>query len=65
MIAVKAIKPGKAAGPFEVCAKVIPASGEVRITVMMEFCQRVFDGEGMPFERQTSVLVPIFRTKVM
>ena len=57
---VIAIKPGKAAGHSKVCAEIISAPGEVGITVMMELCQRVLDGKGMPDNWQTSVLVPIF-----
>ena len=30
---------------------------------MMELCQRVLDGKGMPDEWQTSMLVPIFKEK--
>ena len=37
-MATKAMKPEKAAGPSEVRAKMISASGEVRIAVMMELC---------------------------
>ena len=59
-IALKVVKPGKAAGPSEVCGEMISASGEVRISVMVELCQRVLDGKGMLDEWQTSVLVPIF-----
>ena len=63
MIAIKVMKPGKAAGSSEVCAKMISASGEVRVSVMVELCQRMSDGKGMPDEWQTSVLVPIFKGK--
>ena len=34
-IAIKVMKPGKAAGPSEVCAEIISASGEVGIRVMV------------------------------
>ena len=61
-IAIKVMKPRKAAGPFEVCAEMIFAREE-RVSVMMEFCQRVLDGKGMPDEWQTNVLVPIFKRK--
>ena len=30
---------------------------------MMELCQRVLDGRGMPDEWKTSVIVPIFKRK--
>ena len=49
-IAIKVMKPGKAAGPSEVCAEMISASGEVGVSVMVELCQRVLDGKGMPDE---------------
>jgi len=32
-----------------------------RIRVLMELCQRVLDGKGMPDEWKTSVVVPIFK----
>ena len=57
------MKPGKTAGPSEVCAEMIFASGEVGVSVMMELCQCMLDGKGMPDEWQTSVLVPIFNGK--
>ena len=41
----------------------ISASVEVGASVMVELCQRVLDGKGMPDEWQTSVLVPIFKGK--
>ena len=37
-ISIKAIKPGKVAGPSEVCAEMVFASGEVRICLMIESC---------------------------
>ena len=43
----------------------ISASGEVGVSVMVDFCQRVFDGKEMPNEWQTSVLVPIFKEREM
>ena len=47
-IAIKVIKPGKGTGPFEACAEMISASGEVGVNVMVELCQSVLDGKGMP-----------------
>ena len=41
----------------------ISAGGEVEVSVMVELCQHVLDGKGMPDEWQTSVLVPIFKGK--
>ena len=61
--AIKVMEPGKAAGPYEVCAEMISASGKIGVSVMVELCQRVFDGKGMPDQWQTSVLVPIFKGK--
>ena len=62
-IAIKVMKPGKAARPSEVRAEMISASGEIGVSVMVELCQRVLDGKGMPDEWQASVLVPIFKGK--
>ena len=60
---IKVMKPGKTAGPSEVCAEMISASGVVGVSVIVELCQRVLDGKGMPDEWQTSVLAPIFKKK--
>ena len=57
------MKLGKATGPSEVSVEMIVASGEIGVKVMMELCQRVFDGRGMPDERKSSVIVPIFKGK--
>ena len=65
VMAIKVMKPGKATGPSELCAEMISASGEVGVSVMVELCQCVLDGKGMPDERQTSVLVPIFKERKM
>ena len=43
-MAIKVIKPGKAAGPSEVCAEMISAS-RVGISVMVKLSQRVLDGK--------------------
>ena len=42
--AVREMKVGKAAGPSEVNADMIAASGEIGIGVMVELCQGVLDG---------------------
>jgi len=39
------------------------ASGEFGEDVMMQLCQRVFDGNEIPDEWKTSVVVPIFKQK--
>ena len=62
-LTIKVIKPEKAAGPSELCAEMISASGKVGGSVMVELCQHVLDGKGMPDEWQTSVLEPIFKGK--
>ena len=57
------MKTGKAAGPSGMSVEMISASGEIGIGVMIEMCQRVFDGGGMPDEWTLSVVVPIFKGK--
>ena len=57
------IKSGKATQPSEVSVEMIVAIGEIRVKVMMELSQHVLDGRGMPDERKTSVIVPIFKGK--
>ena len=63
MEAMNKMKLGKAAGPSEVNMDVIIASGTFGVGVMKKLCQRVLDGEGMPEEWKTSVVVPIFKGK--
>lgn len=41
----------------------ITVSGEIRILVMTELCQRVIDGEGMPGELKRSEVVSLFKDK--
>ena len=41
----------------------IIASGEIGVKVMMELCQHVLHGRGMPDEWKTSVIVLIFKGK--
>ena len=48
---------------LEVSVEMIAASGEIRIGVMVELCQGVLDGRGMPNEWVLSVVVPIFKRK--
>ena len=59
--AMQTMKSGKATGPSELSVNIIFASGEIGMKVMMELCQRVFDGRGMSDEWKTSVIVPIFK----
>ena len=56
-------KSGKATGPSKVSVEMIVASGEIGVKVMMELCQRVLDGRGMPDGCKTSVIVSIFKGK--
>ena len=44
-IAIKVMKPGKTAGPSEVCAEMISAIGKIWVSVMMKLCQRVLNGK--------------------
>ena len=57
------MKSGKPTGPSEVSVEMVVASGEVEVKVMMETGQRVLNGRGMPDERKTCVIVPIFKGK--
>ena len=61
--AMEKMKRGKAAGPSDICTEMILASGEIGIGVMMELCQGVLDGRGMPDEWALRVVVPIFKGK--
>ena len=56
--AIRKMKVGKAAGPSEFSDEMIAASGEIGIDVMVELCQGVLDGRGMPDEWVLSVMVP-------
>ena len=47
---------GKAAGPLEVSAEMIVASREIKIGVIVELCQGVLDGRGMPDDWALSVV---------
>jgi len=61
--AIKAMKPQKAPGLSGVTAEMISASGQVGVNVMMDLCQRVLNGKGMPQEWKNSIVVPIFKGK--
>ena len=62
---VRAMKPGKIARPYEVCAEMISASIEVGINIclVLELCHRGLNGKGKLSAGQTSMLVPIFKEK--
>ena len=65
MEAMNKMKLGKAAGPSEVNMNMIIASGTFGVGVMKKLCQRVLDGEGMPEEWKTSVVVLILKKRRM
>ena len=48
--AMQMMKLGKTTGQSGVSVEMIVASGKIRDQVMMELCQRVLDGRGMPDE---------------
>ena len=48
---------------LEVSVETIAASGEIGIDVMVELCQCVLDGRGMPHECALSVVVQILEEK--
>ena len=45
--AMQKMKSRKAIVPSKVSVKIIVASGEIGVKVMMELCQRVLDGRGV------------------
>ena len=57
------MKPEKAGEPSKLRAKMMYASGVVKMSVTKKFCQRMLIGIVMLNERLTSVLVSIFRGK--
>ena len=61
--AIRKMKQGKGAGLSEVTTEMIVAGGRIAEEVMLQFCQRVLGGKGIPNEWKTSVVVPIFNGK--
>ena len=61
--AIRKMKQGKAAGLSEVTTEMIVAGGRIAEEVMLQLCQRVLVGNGIPNEWKTSVVVPIFKGK--
>ena len=61
--AMQSMESGKATGTSEVSVEMIVASDKIGVKVIMELCQCVWDGRGMPDEWKTSVIVPIFKGK--
>ena len=62
MKAMNRMKLGKAAGPSEVNMNMIMASGKFGF-IIKKLCERILDGEDLPEEWKTSVVVPIFEGK--
>ena len=63
--AVGKIKQGRVAGLFKGTTEMIAAGGRISEELMLQLCQRVLDGKGIPDEWKTNVVVPIFRKKKM
>ena len=61
--AIRKMKQGKAAGFSEVTTKMIVAGGRIAEELMLQLCQPVLDGKGIPDEWKTSIVVPIFKGK--
>ena len=63
--AIRKMKHGKAVGLSEVITEMIVAGGRIAEEVMLQLCQRVLNGKGIPEEWKTSNAVTIFREKEM
>ena len=61
--AIRKMKHGKAVGLSEVTTEMIVAGGRIAEEVMLQLCQRVLDGKGVPDNWKTSVVVSIFKGK--
>ena len=61
--AIRKMKQGKAVGLSEVTTEMIVAGGRIAEEVMLQLCQRVLDGKGVPDNWKTSVVVSIFKGK--
>jgi len=57
------MKQGKAAELSEISMEMIKASSKIGEDVMMQLCQRVLNGNEIPHEWKTSIVLPIFREK--
>ena len=51
------------AGLSEITTEMIVAGGRIAEEVMLQLCQRVLDGKGIPDEWKTSIVMPIFKGK--
>ena len=61
--AMQKMKSGEATRPSEVKVEMIVTTDEIGVKMMMELCQHKLNGRGMPDERKTRVIVPIFKGK--
>ena len=61
--AIRKIKQEKAAGLSEVTTEMIVPGGRIAEEVMLQLCQQVLDGKGIPDEGKSSVVVSIFKGK--
>ena len=61
--AIRKAKQGKAVALSEIATEMIVAGGNIAEEVMLQLCQRVFDGKGIPDEWKTCVVVQIFKEK--
>ena len=57
------MKIGKAHRPSEAYEKIILASGDIRISVLVELCQRIVDEKGMTVHWALSAAIPISSRK--
>ena len=61
--AIRKMKQEKAAGLSEITTEIIVAGGRFAGKVMLQFCQQVLDGKGIPDKWKTSVVVSVFKGK--
>ena len=59
------MKMGKATAPSQVNTEMIIASSKIGVKLMIEQCQRVPDGKGIPNKCKTSVVVQIYKKKMI
>ncbi|MCI4378649.1 hypothetical protein PGIGA_G00218200 [Pangasianodon gigas] len=63
--ALKRMKSGKAVGPDDIPVEVWKCLGEAAVEFLTSLFNRVLESEKMPEEWRSSVLVPIFKNKVV
>ena len=62
---IRKMKQGKAAGLSEVTMEMIVAGSRIAEEVMLQLCQQVLDGKGIPDEWKTSIVCQFLREKDM